>query len=309
MTKEKILLTGAGGQLGRVIADALSERYPKSSILVSDIRAFETSYQFERLDVTDYKSLEEIVDSANISQIYHLAAILSAKGEESPLWTQKINTMGLLNVLEVSRKKGLQKVFFPSSIAVFGKGANLDEVNQQEPLLPTTVYGINKVNGELWAQYYFKRYGLDVRSVRYPGVIGYQTAPGGGTTDYAVEVFHQAIKNKNFSCFLEPDTTLPMIYMDDAIRATMELMHAPTEQISVRTSYNLAGCSFSPKELFEAIRNEYPGLTVDYKPDFRQKIASSWPKVVNDQKAREDWNWQPKYDLPAIVNDMFKHLS
>lgn len=309
MRTQKILMTGAGGQLGRVIADALSERYPNDAIIVSDIRSFESPFTFVEIDVTNKEALESIVREKGITQIYHLAAILSAKGEQDPLWTQRINSAGLLNVFEVARIHEVEKVFYPSSIAVFGKGAHLDFVDQFEPLLPTTVYGITKVDGELWAQYYHHRYGLDIRSVRYPGVIGYQTPPGGGTTDYAVEIFHEALRQKKFTCFLKEDATLPMIYMEDAIRATMELMHAPAEQLNVRTSYNLAGCSFSPQELYTEIKKHIPDMEITYEPDFRQEIAGSWPKVVNDSWAQKDWGWKPKFDLQGIVADMLHHLS
>jgi nucleoside-diphosphate-sugar epimerase len=244
-----------------------------------------------------------------ITQIYHLAAILSANGEKLPLNTWDINMKSFFNVLEVSRLNQVDKVFFPSSIAVYGNDAPKIKTPQDYVLAPSTVYGISKVAGENWANYYYERYNLDIRSIRYPGVIGYQTLPGGGTTDYAVDIFHKAVKNEEFECFLKATTVLPMIYMDDTIRATIELMESPKENISVRTSYNLSGISFSPEELAKSIQNIYPDFKIFYKPDFRQKIAESWPSSIDDSNARTDWNWKPQFDIDTMTNVMIAELE
>ncbi len=310
MSKEKILVIGASGQIGSVLTDALRHTFGTSNVVASDIR--ESSHGdlfFEKLNVLDAGQLAGLVDKHQITQIYHLAAILSAKGEANPLGTWEFNMTGLFNVLEIAREKKLAKVFFPSSIAVFGKEIPRQNTPQNAVLLPTTVYGMSKTAGELWSQYYFNRYGVDVRSLRYPGVIGWQSEPGGGTTDYAVDIFHYAVAGRNFPCFLRQDTRLPMIYMDDAVRATLELMEAPAGQISVRTSYNLAGMSFNPAELAASIKQKLSAFEISYEPDFRQAIADSWPQSIDDSKAREDWHWQPKFDLDAMVEDMILHLK
>ena len=306
----KILITGANGQLGSVLTATLQDRYGFENVVVSDIRNSGNNRGiFEVIDATDYKRVQSVVTQYNITQIYHLAAILSAKGEENPLQTWDINTKALLNVLEIARLNAIEKVFYPSSIAVFGESAPKNNTPNDAYLNPTTVYGISKVDGENWAQYYFLKYGLDVRSIRYPGVIGHQSLPGGGTTDYAVDIFHKAVLNEKFNCFLSEDTTLPMIYMDDVIRSTIELMEAPSENIKVRTSYNLAGVSFSPKDVALEIAKILPNFSIDYKPDFRQDIASHWPKSIDDSQAKTDWGWQPKYNLEAITKTMINALT
>ena len=264
---------------------------------------------FIKLDATDFKAVEEVVVKNKITQIYHLAAILSAKGEQNPLATWDLNMKTLFNVLEVSRLHKVEKVFFPSSIAVFGNNVDKENTLQSSNLTPSSVYGMSKVAGENWAHYYYQKYGLDVRSLRYPGVIGYQSLPGGGTTDYAVSIYHEAIKNIEFDCFLAAKTTLPMIYMDDAIRATLELMEAPKERISIRTSYNIAGMSFNPEEIATSIKEHYPNFKIKYNPDFRQGIADSWPKIINDTDARNDWNWKPEYDLKLMTKTMIENLK
>ncbi|QOD62340.1 NAD-dependent epimerase/dehydratase family protein [Polaribacter haliotis] len=306
----KILITGAGGQLGSVLTKELQQKFGEQNVIATDL--FEKPNfigHFEQLDATNYKAMEKIVTKNKITQIYHLAAILSAKGEENPLRTWDINMKSLFNVLEISRLNGVDKVFYPSSIAVFGDKIERENTPQNPNLTPTTVYGISKSSGENWGNYYFEKYGLDVRSLRYPGVIGYQSLPGGGTTDYAVDIYHKAVKKEKFSCFLEEDTILPMIFMEDAIRATLELMDAPKERISIRTSYNLAGMSFNPKEIFEAIKKIYPDFEISYKPDFRQKIASSWPQSINDTNARVDWGWKPVYNLNTMSKIMIQKLE
>lgn len=306
----KILVTGAGGQLGTVLTASLKEKYGKDAVVASDIVKIE-GYEgiFELLDATDEAGLTKIVATHNITEIYHLAAILSANGEKNPIQTWDINLKSLFNVLQVSVNQKIEKVFFPSSIAVYGPTAPKLDTKQDAYLDPTTVYGISKAAGEHWAQYYFLRYGLDVRSIRYPGVVGYQSLPGGGTTDYAVDIYHKAINNEDFTCYLKEDACLPMIYIDDAIRATLEVMEAPKSQIKVRTSYNLAGVSFTPKEITDSILKWYPDFKVEYTPDFRQNIADSWPASINDDPAREDWNWKPKYDLEAMTKEMITQLK
>jgi threonine 3-dehydrogenase len=310
MNKDKILITGAGGQLGSVLAEALKDKFGVEAVIASDLRLIE-NYQgiFELLDATDPQALETIVTKHKITQIYHLAAILSAKGEQNPLQTWDINLKTLFNVLEVSVKYKIDKVFFPSSIAVFGDMASKVNTAQDDFLNPSTVYGMSKAAGENWAQYYFLKYDLDVRSLRYPGVIGYQSLPGGGTTDYAVEIYHKAVKQEPFECYLKDDAKLPMIFMEDTIRATIELMDAPKEAIKIRTSYNLQGISFTPQDIVTSIKKWYPDFQITYNPDFRQKIAENWPSSINDTSARNDWGWKPKYNLDAITEEMIHQLK
>ncbi|GAA3513198.1 NAD-dependent epimerase/dehydratase family protein [Aquimarina addita] len=306
----KILIIGANGQLGLVLTKALQCKFGLERVVASDLEKRE-QYQgkFEVIDATDINRIQEVVINHKITQIYHLAAILSAKGEENPLGTWDINMKTLFNVLEVSRMHKLDKVFFPSSIAVFGEGAPLDHTPNDAYLNPATVYGMSKASGENWANYYYLKYGLDVRSIRYPGVIGYQSQPNGGTTDYAVDIYHKAILEEEFICFLEENTTLPMIFMDDVVRATIELMEAPKEVITMRTSYNIAGISFSPNQIAQEIRKIYPNFRIVYKPDFRQEIASKWPRSIDDTVAKNDWGWEPKFDLKDITAIMVQELK
>ncbi|MEP2024793.1 MAG: NAD-dependent epimerase/dehydratase family protein [Reichenbachiella sp.] len=304
------LIIGAGGQLGTVLTQALRDIHGNDQVVRSDMRELDNiTGPFEVIDATDADRIAEVVKKYEIEEIYHLAAILSANGEKNPLGTWDINMKTLFNVLEVSRMNGVKKIFYPSSIAVFGSEVNQQNTPQSSFLNPSTVYGISKAAGENWAQYYFQRYGLDVRSLRYPGVIGYQSLPGGGTTDYAVDIYHKAIEGATFSCFLEENTTLPMIYMEDAIRATIELMQAPKENIKTRTSYNLAGMSFSPKEIASSIQKIYPDFEITYEPDFRQQIAASWPQSIDDSRAKGDWGWNPKFNLESMTEDMIKNLK
>ena len=310
MNKDVILIVGSNGQLGTVLTEKLRLIYGTVNVIASDLYkkiGFEDN--FITLDATDFKAVEEVVLKNKITQIYHLAAILSAKGEQNPLGTWDLNMKTLFNVLEVSRLHKVKKVFFPSSIAVFGENIDKENTLQSSNLTPTTVYGMSKVAGENWANYYFKKYGLDVRSLRYPGVIGYQSLPGGGTTDYAVDIFHKAVKNEAFECFLEASTMLPMMYMDDVIRATLELMHADKEKITIRTSYNIAGMSFNPEQIALSIKEYYPDFKIAYKPDFRQLIANSWPKCIDDTAARNDWNWKPEYNLNLMTKTMIENLK
>jgi threonine 3-dehydrogenase len=309
MKKEKILVIGAGGQIGSVLTDALRSIYGTDQVVASDLRPLANQNgPAIVLDALDVNALDAAVANHKINQIYHLAAILSATGEKDPQRAWDINMGSLFNVLEVSRLRHLHKVYFPSSIAVFGREAAPSDTPQHGPLIPETVYGISKVAGENWANYYYRRYALDVRSIRYPGIIGYQSLPGGGTTDYAVDIYHYAVRGERYTCFLRSDTELPMLYMPDAIRGTIELMEAPSNRISVRTSYNLAGMSFTPAQITESIRARVPDFSVTYQPDFRQAIADSWPTSIDDSVARHDWNWRPEYDLTAMTADMLLHL-
>jgi len=310
MSIPKILVTGANGQIGRVLTEALRNVYGNDAVLATDITKLETTKEpFEFLDILNNQRLREIVEDHKITQIYHLAAILSANGEWNPIKTWNINLNGLLAILELAREKEMDKIFFPSTIAVFGKTTPRINTPQDVPLLPTTVYGMSKSTGELWCNYYFQRYGVDVRSLRYPGIIGWQSLPAGGTTDYAVEIYHEALKNGKYECFLAENTRLPMMYMDDAIKATIDLMSALKEDIHVRYGYNLAAMSFSPAEIAQEIKKHIPNFEITYKPDFRQDIAASWTESIDDSKARSDWKWKPDFDLEKMTIDMLSHLS
>ena len=310
MITDTILIIGANGQLGSVLTKELQLIHGKSNIIASDVN-LNSNFDgtFELLDATDIKAIEKIVTKYSINQIYHLAAILSAKGEEKPLWTWDMNMKMMLNVFEVARLSNVKKIFFPSSIAVFGDDAPLISTPQSAFLNPATVYGISKAAGENWAQYYFIKYGLDIRSLRYPGVVGYQSMPGGGTTDYAVDIYHSAVKGESYSCFLNAETKLPMIYMEDAIRATIELMQAPIENIKTRTSYNLGAMSFNPSEIFDEIKKLYLNFEIEYNPDFRQTIADKWPKSIDDSEAQKDWGWKPRFNLKSMTSLMLKKLE
>ena len=309
MKSKKILITGANGQLGRVLAEELRNKYGREAVLVSDIQKItEDQAPFEFLDILNTVRLKEIIGDHQITEIYHLAAILSAGGEYNPLKTWNINLNGLISIQELAREFSLDKVFFPSTIAVFGKTTPRENTPQDVPLLPTTVYGISKTTGELWCNYYHKRYGVDVRSLRYPGIISYQSIPSGGTTDYAVEIFHAAIKGEMYKCFLKEQTRLPMMYIDDAIRGTIELMEADAKAINVRYGYNLAAMSFTPEEIYHSILNYYPDFKIEYEPDFRQEIASSWTESIDDSAARNDWGWKENYDLESMVQIMIEEL-
>ncbi|MCF2490148.1 NAD-dependent epimerase/dehydratase family protein [Dyadobacter sp. CY347] len=309
MKSECILVIGANGQIGSVLVEYLREIYGVEKVVASDIRQPDRAIGlFEKLDATDGNALAALVKKYKVTQIYHLAAILSAKGEQEPLKTWHINMQTYFNVLEAARENNVAKVFYPSSIAVFGD--NVDTKAEQWSYLdPATVYGISKAAGENWSNYYFQRYGMDIRSLRYPGIIGYQSMPGGGTTDYAVDIYHKAVQGEAFECFLEAKTTLPMIYISDAMDATVRLMEAPKDKISVRTSYNLAGISFSPEEVAASIIKVIPDFKISYKPDFRQKIAESWPAQIDDSQARKDWGWRPAYNLDKMTDEMISELK
>jgi nucleoside-diphosphate-sugar epimerase len=313
MAKEKILVIGASGQIGVELTLALRKIYGASNVVASDLREenelLHGTGPYVSLDVMNKEMLHVQVIRQNVTQIYLLAAILSATGEKSPNLAWHLNMQGLLNVLEIAKDEQLQKVYWPSSIAVFGPTSPKRNCPQQTIIEPTTVYGISKYAGEFWCNYYHLKYGVDVRSLRYPGLISYKSAPGGGTTDYAVEIFHEALREKKYNCFLQEDTYLPMMYMPDAIRATIKLMEAPAEKITIRTSYNLSAMSFSPKEIAAEIRKHIPEFKMEYNPDYRLAIAQSWPQSIDDSVARRDWGWKEEYDLEAMTNDMFQNLK
>ncbi|MDQ0070975.1 nucleoside-diphosphate-sugar epimerase [Variovorax boronicumulans] len=307
----RILVIGANGQLGTELSAALADRYGADNVVGSD--RLETSrhvdLQYEMLDATDAGQLAQVVEKHRITQIYHLAAALSATGETAPEWAWKLNMGSLLNVLEIARQQKLEKIFWPSSIAAFGPTTPADATPQQTVMEPSTVYGISKLAGEGWCRWYFENHGVDVRGLRYPGLISYKANPGGGTTDYAIDIFHAALRGEHYTCFLAEDELLPMLYMDDAVRGTLELMEAPSLAITERGSYNLAGVSFTPREIAQEIRKHLPDFKISYEPDFRQAIASGWPDSIDDSCARRDWGWAPRYDLAAMVRDMLKNLS
>ncbi len=312
MVKEKILVIGASGQIGVELTLALRKIYGNHNVVASDLREenelLKGTGPYVSLDVMNREMLHVQVIRQNITQIYLLAAMLSAKGEKNPGLAWHLNMQGLLNVLDIAREEKLDKVYWPSSIAVFGPTSPRENCPQKTIIEPTTVYGISKFAGEFWCNYYNLKYGVDVRSLRYPGLISYKSEPGGGTTDYAVEIFHDAVERRVFNCYLREDTYLPMMYMPDAIRATIELMEAPEDQISVRTSYNLSSLSFSPKEISAEIKKHLPGFKIVYNPDYRQGIADSWPQSIDDSVARKDWGWRPEYDLSQMTTEMLNYL-
>lgn len=313
MLKDKILVIGASGQIGVELTLGLRKIYGNANVVASDLREqnplLEGTGPYVSLDVMNKEMLHVQVIRQNITQIYLLAAILSATGEKNPGLAWNLNMQGLLNVLDIAREEKLHKVYWPSSIAVFGPTSPKRNCPQQTIIEPITVYGISKYAGEFWCNYFHQRYAVDVRSIRYPGLISYKSAPGGGTTDYAVEIFHEALEEKQYECFLQEDTYLPMMYMPDAIRATIELMEAPAHKIKTRTSYNVSGMSFSPKEIGAEIQKHITDFSISYKPDYRQAIANSWPQSIDDAVARNDWGWKEEYDLPAMTKDMLMNLQ
>ena len=309
MSGPRILIVGANGQIGGELAEALAARHGAGAVVTSDIVPPRSSgFVHERLDVTDAQALAAVVERHRVTQVYQLAAVLSATGEAQPLRTWDVNMRGLLNVLELGRVGVLERIFWPSSIAVFGPGTPPEHTPQATVMDPTSVYGISKLAGERWCAWYHARHGVDVRSLRYPGLISWKSPPGGGTTDYAVEIFHAALAGGGYTCFLDADQALPMMYMPDALRATIELMAAAPERIGERASYNLAGMSFTPRQIAAAIARRVPGFTVRYAPDFRQSIAASWPRSIDDTAARRDWGWEARFDLEGTVDEMLENL-
>lgn len=309
---EKVLVIGANGQLGSELTDALREKWGQHNVIATDIREpreLKAGNRFEILDALDKESLYKLVKKEEVTQIYHLAAVLSATGEKNPHFAWKLNMDSLFNVLEAARELKISKIYWPSSIAVFGPDTPKKNVPQLTICNPTTIYGISKLAGEQWCEYYWKKWGVDVRSLRYPGLIGYKALPGGGTTDYAVDIYHKALEGDRYTCFLQEGTYLPMMYMPDAIQATLQLMDAPAADISVRSSYNVGALSFAPEEITEAIRQHLPDFRIVYEPDFRQQIADSWPDSIDDSKARQDWGWQPAFTLDNMTKDMLQNLK
>jgi len=312
---ERILIIGANGQIGSELVSALAEQHGAANVLATDIGANNVygAARYAQLDVLDKDRLMSLVEEEGVTQVYQLAALLSATGEQAPLKAWTLNMDGLLNILEVARER-LQagkplKVFWPSSIAAFGPNTPSDNTPQYTVMDPTTIYGISKLAGERLCEYYHTKYGVDVRSIRYPGIISFKSPPGGGTTDYAIAIFHAALKNETYECFLGPETTLPMIYMPDAIRATIELMNAPSEQVVIRSSYNVAGVSFNPRELAGAIRKAVPSFEIAYKPDSRQAIADTWPKSLDDSRATSDWGWKARVGIEEMVTSMLDNID
>lgn len=311
---EKILVIGAAGQIGSELVTALRRLHGNENVFATDIRDvgadMETEGPSAILDVMDDKRLIHFVISHKITQIYHLAAVLSGNAEKLPMQAWNINMESLMNILDLAKVvEDVKKVFWPSSIAVFGPTTPRENTPQLTVTEPSTVYGISKLAGERWCEYFNKRYGVDVRSIRYPGLISYKTEAGGGTTDYAVEIFYDAIKKGEYECFLKEDTALPMMFMEDAVNATIKLMEAPKEQITVRSSYNVGGISFTPKQIAEEIKKHMPNFKATYKPDFRQPIAESWPKSIDDSKARKDWDLETKYDIKELTKTMLKGVE
>ncbi|MFC2108472.1 NAD-dependent epimerase/dehydratase family protein [Candidatus Bipolaricaulota bacterium] len=310
----RILVTGACGQIGSELTPVLRERYGNDNVIATDIRPPETAClrnqgPFDQLNVCDRGAMDAIIERHDIDIVYHMAAILSATGEEKPNLAWDVNLRGLLNVLEIARERGLLRVFCPSSIAVFGPETPRDCAPQTTILQPTTMYGITKVTGELLGEYYVQRFGLDVRGVRYPGVVSSETPPGGGTTDYAVEFFYQALQSKHYTCFVRPDTVLPMMYMPDCIKATLDLMDADFDSLRGHCDFNIASMSFSAGQLCAEIKKHIPEFVCEYKPDFRQAIADSWPRTIDDTPAREQWGWRPQFDLASMTTDMLEKLA
>ncbi len=308
----KCLVIGACGQLGTELTSSLRQKYGNSQVVASDIHSSEAGSQsgpFEVLDAMDFGAIKSVVQKHNINVIYHLAAILSAKGEQNPAMAWDLNMTSLLNVLNLAKENNSIKIFWPSSIAVFGPSTPKNDTLQDCVMDPNTVYGISKLAGERWCAYYYEKYGVDVRSVRYPGLIGYKTLPGGGTTDYAVDIFYKVLQDESYECFLEKDCFLPMMYMDDAVKATIDIMEAKESSIKIRSSYNLAAITFSPDELYEEIKKQIPKAAITYNPDFRQDIADSWPNSIDDSEARKDWGWQHAFDITKMTTDILVNLE
>ncbi|MDC0189506.1 NAD-dependent epimerase/dehydratase family protein [Flavobacteriales bacterium] len=310
-SKKKILVIGSNGQIGTVLTNRLGQKYGFENVVGSDLRSPEIpiKFVFEACSVLDKEKLEEIINKYKISDVYLLAAYLSAKGEKNIDKAWDLNINGLLHILNFAKEKKIQKIFWPSSIAVFGPTSPKNNVEQYALTEPTTIYGVSKLAGESLCNYYHNKFGIDVRSIRYPGLIGWESMPGGGTTDYAVDIFHEAIQNRVYNCFLSEDRTLPMMYMDDAIKATIGIMEVPSEKIKIRTSYNLSSLHFSPKQIEEEIKKHVKGFKVKYTPDERDELAKGWPQSIDDNCARKDWGWQPNFNLSQMVSDIILNLK
>ena len=309
----KILVIGASGQIGSELTLALRKMYGNMNVIASDIKEgndeIMTSGPFIKVDATHKDEIAECIKFHKVTDVYLMAALLSATAEKYPQQAWDLNMNSLSHILELARDKKIKKVFWPSSIAVFGPTTPKKNTPQHTIMEPNTVYGITKLAGERWCEYYNNKYGVDVRSIRYPGVISYKTLPGGGTTDYAIDIFHKAINDESYECFLKEDALLPMMFMDDAIKATLEIMKAESKDIKIRSSYNLAAISFSPKDIANAIKSHLPNFKITYNPDFRQEIASSWPNSIDDSRAREDWNWNHEFDLEELTTEMLFNLK
>jgi len=309
----KILIIGACGQIGTELTHQLRNLYGNENVIATDIRKLNNEVVndgiFEVLNALDFNQIEHIIEKYHVEEVYLMAALLSATAEKNPSFAWDLNMNSLFHVLNLAKAKKIKKVFWPSSIAVFGPTTPRENTPQFTIMEPTTVYGISKQSGERWCEYYHNIFGVDVRSVRYPGLISWSTPPGGGTTDYAVDIYHKALSDGKFECFLSEETRLPMMYMDDAIRATIEIMQAPAEKIKIRSSYNLSGVSFTPKEIAAEIQKHIPNFTISYKPDFRQKIADSWPGSIDDSSAREDWNWKHEFNMDLMTVEMLENLK
>jgi nucleoside-diphosphate-sugar epimerase len=310
---KRILVIGAGGQIGTELVLALREKFGNEQVVAADVKDNcpdqLTGGPYVKLDVLDRSGVESLIKSNRFDEVYLLAALLSATAEKNPDFAWKLNMEGLFTILDLAKDGFIQKIFWPSSIAVFGPTTPRNNTPQFTVMEPSTVYGISKQAGERWCEYYFNKFGVDVRSIRYPGLISYKSLPGGGTTDYAVDIFYRAKAGQEFNCFLKEDTALPMMFMEDAIRATMELMEAPAEQLTIRSSYNLSALSFTPKELADCIRESIPDFKITYNPDFRQAIADSWPASIDDSVARRDWGWKERYDLLKMSGEMLKNVD
>lgn len=309
MDKPIILITGSGGQIGTVLVQSLREKYGHDRVIATDLKPSTGDPNYEQLDITDIGVFRELIKRYKVTQIYHLAALLSSKGEENIHKTWNINLLTYIDILELSRELGIQKIFFPSTIGIYGQSTPKTDTPQHSSFEPETMYGITKYAGELWSAYYRKRYGMDIRSLRYPGVISYQSIPKGGTTDYAVEIFFEAVIKQAYTCYLSEDTALPMIYMPDVIRATLALMEAPKDDLSINMSYNVSGFSLTPKILSDEIKKFIPEFKILYEPDHRQQIADSWTGSIDDSYARHDWNWKPAYDIVSMSKDMLNNIK
>lgn len=310
---DTVLVLGAAGQIGTDLVMRLRNDRGGDKVIASDVKTvngeLSESGPFQVVDVLDFNAIARIIDQNEVKEVYLLAALLSATAEQNPKLAWKLNMEGLFNVLDIAKEKKNMKIFWPSSIAVFGPTTPSNFTPQHTVMEPTTVYGVSKQAGERWCEYYFKKFNVDVRSIRYPGLISYKSAPGGGTTDYAVDIFHQALDNGKYTCFLKSNAMLPMMYMPDALDATIQLMEAPASKVKIRSSYNVAAMSFDPAGIAAEIKKHIPGFEIAYQPDFRQDIADSWPNSIDDSQARNDWNWKEKYDLAAMTTDMLLHLK